>query len=346
MRRLGFICVLVTTVSVLLVSPVVLPRIAAADTLQQRSLFLSNTAPSASSDEVFNFTYQTAAVIGSVSFEYCDSPLEQVPCVAPGGMDASAATLQDQSGVTGFSMESASANKLIIGRVPAAIAGHWAASYSFGSVVNPSGAPHSFYVRINTYSSSDGSGASIDYGAVVNSTTQSVQISTEVPPILNFCVGQSIPTDCSSADGDVVDLGVLRSSSAATGTSQFLVGTNAQFGLAVTAAGTTMTSGNNVIPALASPTPSAPGTAQFGLNLRANTSPPIGADPTGPGVASPSSQYNIVNRFVFHPNDVIVASSGTTDTRKFTVSYLANVPASQPPGVYTATLTYICTASF
>jgi hypothetical protein len=141
-------------------------------------------------------------------------------------------------------------------------------------------------------------------------------------------------------------MGVLREGSVATGTSQMVAGTNAEFGLAITANGTTMTSGNNTIAALGAPTPSAPGNAQFGLNLRANTSPPIGQNPSGPGVMSPTASYNIPNRFMFHAGDVVASTAGTTDLRKFTVSYIANVPPAQAPGVYTATLTYICTASF
>lgn len=346
MRRIGFVLVVGLVVSWLTIASVMpMPR-ASADTLQLRSLAVSNPTSGATTSDTFNFTYQTAATIGSVVFEYCDSPLPELPCVAPAGLDASGAVLQNQSGATGFAIVSTATNEIVIGRVPAGIAGHFPASYGFSGVTNPTGPPQAFYARIRTYTSSDGSGSEVDNGSVVNSTTQSVHISTEVPPILDFCVGQSIPTDCSSASGDVADLGVLRSSSVATGTSQLLAATNADFGLAITANGTTMTSGNNIIPALDTPTASAPGHAQFGMNLRANTSPPIGQNPNGPGIANPTSQYNIPNRFVFHPGDVIATSPDTTDTRKFTVSYITNVPSIQPAGVYTATLTYICTASF
>ena len=322
-----------------------LPFPAYAAQLTQRSLQLGTTAAGAATTHTFTFTYTSTTTVGSVVIEYCDSPLEQIACSAPPGLDASAATLTSQSGETGFSILSQNANQIVLTRAPIP-ASNIASTYQFSNVVNPTGSPGTFYARIATYATIDGTGAETDFGAAVNSTTQGVSISTEVPPILDFCVGQSIPTDCSSANGDVVDLGVLRSNVAATGTSQFVTGTNAQFGLAVTANGTTLTSGNNTIGALNAPTASAPGNAQFGLNLRANTNPPVGSNPQGSGTANPTSQYNIVNRFVFHPGDVVAATSGTTDIRKFTVSYVANIPPSQPSGVYTATLTYICTASF
>jgi len=322
-----------------------LPGTVAANQLAMRSLRLGATAAGATTVHEFTFTYLSTTSVGSVSFEYCTSPLTQIVCDAPSGLDVSGVALQQQTGETGFSILSSTANTIILTRAPTASAAI-PSSYTFGNAVNPGGAPGTFYVRINTYSSVDATTGQTDFGAVVNSTTQGVSISTEVPPILNFCVGQAIPSDCSSAEGNVVDLGVLRSSSAATGTSQLLAGTNAEFGLAITANGTTMTSGNNVIPSLNAPTPSAPGNAQFGINLRANSSPPVGQNPVGPGVANPTGQYNIPNRFVFHPGDVVATTPSTTDTRKFTVSYLANVTPAQPPGVYTATLTYICTASF
>lgn len=125
-----------------------------------------------------------------------------------------------------------------------------------------------------------------------------------------------------------------------------IAATNADFGLAIAAYGTTMTSGNNIIPALTTPTVSAPGNAQFGLNLRNNSDPDIGEDPSGGGVAMPTAAYNIPNRYVFNSGDIVATSPAVTDTRKFTSSYIVNVSSSQPPGVYTATLTYICTATF
>jgi len=329
----------------LLVSLILPPMPAFAAQLSSRSLTLGATTVGATTTHKFGFTYALPNAVGSVVFEYCTSPLKQITCTAPSGLDVSGATLIQQSGEVGFTLLSSSANRIVLARAPAPTTGT-PSSYTLANAVNPTGTPGTFYARITTYNASDGATGEVDFGAVVNSTTQGVVINSEVPPILNFCVGQTIPSDCSSADGNVVDLGILSSANAAAGTSQMVVGTNAEFGVSITANGTTMTSGNNIIPALNAPTPSAPGNSQFGMNLRANSSPPIGQNPTGPGVANPTTQYNIPNRFVFHPGDVVATTLSTTDIRKFTVSYITNVPPGQPPGVYTATLTYICTASF
>jgi hypothetical protein len=313
--------------------------------LPDRSLHIGDSAPAALTTHDFTFSYATTSdPVGSVVFEYCTSPLPQLACVAPNGLDLSTALLTAQNGETGYTVFSATASQVVLTRVasPPTVT---PSSYSFTGVVNPSDLG-TFFVRISTYDSPDGSGSPIDFGAVVNATTQGVQISTEVPPILKFCVGLSLGDDCSTADESVVDLGELSATSAASGTSQMIAATNAQFGLAIAVYGTTMTSGNNVIEALATPTVSAPGNAQFGLNLRDNSNPNIGQEPSGSGLVTVASSYSIPNRYVFISGSTVATSPAATDTRKLTASYIVNTPPAQPAGVYTATMTYICTATF
>lgn len=322
------------------------PKDASAADLVQRSLAISNPDPGEPAVHTFSFSYaSTSVAIGSIVFEYCTSPLLAIPCDAPTGIDASGATLTSQTGQTGYFILTAQTNRITLSRAPAAPSST-PAQYVFDPVVNPGGVPDTFYARISTYESLDGSGSSTDFGAVVNSTTQGLGVSSEVPPYLSFCVGVSIPADCSTAEGNLIDLGNLSTQIASSGTSQMLAATNAEFGLAIAAYGTTMTSGNNTIPALANPTVSAPGNSQFGLNLRANSEPPVGQNPSGGGIAVPTSRYNTVNQFAFASGDIVATSPNVTDTRKFTVSYVVNVSPAQTPGVYTATLTYVCTASF
>lgn len=311
-----------------------------------RSLRLGDVRPGATTTHEFAFTYPTTTTIGSVVFEYCDSPLIQLPCDAPAGLDVSGVTLQQQTGQTGYTIHTSStASKIVLSRIPAA-AGTTPSSYLFSDAVNPPGMPTPFYVRIFTHASSDASDPYIDFGAVVNHTTDGIHISSEVPPILNFCVGQQIPGDCDSAEGNLVDVGLLRPTTTATGTSQMIASTNAEFGLAITVQGITMTSGNYEIPALQTPTENAPGNAQFGINLRDNAQPDIGQDPSGIGSITPLADYNIPNRFLFRNGDVVAITANATDLRKLTVSYIINVPPTQHPGIYTTTLTYICTATF
>lgn len=315
--------------------------------LQQRSLRIENPASGATTRHTFTFSYVTSGTaIGSVLIEYCTSPLFELPCDAPAGVNASGAILSQQTGEIGYFIVTAQSSRLTLTRAPAQPPVNNPSSYVFDNIVNPSGAPDTFYARITTYASVDASGPYVDFGAVVNATTQGVNISTEVPPILKFCVGLSIDDDCSTAEGNLIDMGNLRTNVASSGTSQMIAATNADFGLAIVIYGTTMTSGNNVIPALASPTPSAPGNSQFGINLRANSDPPGGQNPQGTGIANPTPNYNIPNRFAFASGDTVATSPDVTDSRKFTVSYLVNISPLQAPGIYTSTLTYVCTATF
>lgn len=316
-----------------------------AATLSQRKLAILDALPSAVTTHDFTFSYASSDPIAAVSFEYCTSPLIVLVCDAPAGLDASTAVLSGQSGETGFIVTEATANRLVLSRPVPAVPAVNPSQYTFDTITNPADIGP-FYVRITTHASSDASDPAIDFGAVVNATTQGVTISTEVPPILKFCVGLTVDMQCQAIDGNLVDLGTLSATNTASGNSQMLAGTNAEFGLAIAVYGTTLTSGTNTITALANPTPSAPGNSQFGLNLRENSSPDSGQEPIGIGVANPSDRYNTANRYAFVSGDVVATSPVATDLRLFTSTYIANITPAQTPGVYTATLTYVCTATF
>jgi hypothetical protein len=123
------------------------------------------------------------------------------------------------------------------------------------------------------------------------------------------------------------------------------VGTNAGFGYAVSVNGNTMTSGNNFIPGVGTLSTSQIGQSQFGINLRANSTPSVGADPSG-GSGIPTANYNSPNRFTFNSGEVIASSTFVSDNEKYTVSYIVNINTAQPIGIYNTTLTYLCTATF
>jgi len=220
------------------------------------------------------------------------------------------------------------------------------ANYSLANVINPSTPSQSVYVRISTYASDDGTGPDTDRGAVVFSTSGGIGVGGYVPPYLTFCVGLTVGNACSSATGSSINLGLLSKNNTSVATSQFAGATNDFTGYNVFITGTTMISGNNIIPALGAPTASSLGTSQFGINLRANSAPTVGQNPVGTGTAVATPNYNIPNRFVFNSGDNIVNSPLSTDFNITTVSYMVNVNESQPPGVYAATFTYIATASF
>lgn len=316
--------------------------------LGNRRLQLSSNEAGATSEYALSFTLSTSGTLGSITIQFCaNDPLPDSVCIAPNGFDASSAVLAAQTGPGGFSINTAAstANTLVLTRIPSG-ASAIPVSYHFTGLTNPTDAGPS-YARISTYATDDASGLSSDYGGLAFSINDSLAISATVPPYLTFCMGITISgLSCATASGDYLDMGELSARRTGTGTSQMMVATNAEDGYFISVQGPTMTSGNNVISALTSNDVSRPGTAQFGMNLRANSTPSVGSNPSGPGAAVPQPNYNQPNSYRFVSGETLVTNSLPDSTRLYTASYIANVPAAQASGVYVSTLTYICLASF
>lgn len=311
------------------------------------SLTLSDDTVTSEAVYKFNFTTVTPGTVGSIRLRFCaEDPLVASPCTPPGGLSVNSAVLDQQSPAEGFSISPASGNnELILTRTPSALPST-PLEFVFSGVTNPSSSG-SYYVRLQTFASNDATGNFSDYGGIAFAIVNGVGITATVPPYLTFCTGTSIPDyNCASATGDFIDFGELSTSAARSGSSQMLVATNAELGYNVTLAGSTMASGSNVINAITTADVSRPGTSQFGMNLRSNVAPRVGTDPDGPGLATPTAAYNTPDRYQFNNGDIVIAWPTTDDVRRFTASYIVNVPVGQAAGVYVSTITYICLANF
>ncbi len=316
--------------------------------LGNRRLQLSSAQIGASADYLVSFNLSSNGPFGSVVIQFCaNDPFPGTSCTVPGGLTAASATLTSQTGPGGFTINTSAstANKLVLSRNPAnALIGP--VSFRFTNVTNPS-APGSYYARLQTFAGNDASGPASNDGGLAFAINNSLAISAEVPPYLIFCTGITIGNlNCANATGDYIDFGELSPNRTSSGSSQMLVATNAQDGYNVHIDGTTLTSGNNEITALTSSDVSRPGTPQFGFNLRANSTPASGVDPSGPGTGTPLGIYGQPNSYRFVPGDTIITHAAPDNLRKFTASYIANVPRTQAPGIYVSTLTYICLATF
>ncbi len=316
--------------------------------LTTRELHIADAQAGVTTTYRISMSGQSAGTVGSVRLQLCtEDPFLGAPCTAPAGLDMSGAVLASQYGVSGFSIHpGTTANELVLTRTPApTVAGPVA--FELSGVVNPSAAG-SYYGRLETFASTDASGARHDGSGlafVINPAVLSIR--SVVPPYLLFCVGNTIqPYDCDTASGNYIDFGEFSSKKTATGHTQLLVATNADFGYTIRVSGTTLTSGINTIPALSSPDVSRIGTSQFGLNLRSNSTPPSGSDVQGSGVGVVTAAYNSPNFFKFESGDVLVSSIDPDYFRLFTVTYIANVSSGQAPGAYVSTLQYIALASF
>ena len=322
----------------------------AAGQVTSRSDTMGSSAASVTTTHQIGFTTATGANIGSIGFVFCTTAYTS--CVTPIGLSTTSATLSAQTGATSFSMVNTTNGAPYITRSASNINASTALSYTLSGVVNPSAVNAEFYVRVTTYTGTDGATGPTDNGVIAVSTSQQIIITGTMPESLVFCVGTS-GTDCSTMAGSSLSLGVFSPASASTGTSVMSASTNASFGYVITITGTTMQSGANTIPAMGTQTlnsngtaSSATGTSQFGTNVRANTTPSVGSDVSGAGSGGGVSGYNGINNFRFFNGDTVASSTGPTKANLFTNSYLVNVGGDQAAGVYTSTLTYICTATF
>jgi hypothetical protein len=289
-------------------------------------------------------TTATTASIGSIKFEICTTATGG--CTKPTGTVTTGATLDAQSGATGFSMDNTNDGAPFITRAAVNLPASTAVSYTLGNITNPTTANETFYMRITTYTGTDGATGATDTGTVALSTAQPVQLTGVTPEILVFCVGTSITSDCTTVSGSTIDFGDFSPTATRSGTSVMQAQTNAANGYAITVNGTTLSSGANTIPALASQTASTLGTSQFGMNLRANGTPAVGADPSGAGSGSYVANYGTANQYRFGSGETVASVAAPTNANTFTSSYIVNIGGAQAAGVYTATMTYICTASF
>lgn len=342
MRIISGLFILVAIVPTLYFRPVV-----NAFGLTPRTLLQATSAPGATTDYTLTMNISNNITLGSLSILFCaNTPIEDDSCDLPNGIDVSGAQLTSQTGITDFSLFNVASNSFLLSRTPGPVTAPQPLSLTFHNIINPSG-QGPYYVRVAAYSSNNGTGSSVAYGGLAFAITNNVQVSSVVPPYLTFCSAVTIANfDCSTAAGNYIDFGKLVPAHSSQATSQLLVATNASNGYVMQVYGMTMISGNNVINAISNNAASQPGSSQFGLNLRANSVPAVGADPAGPGTGQPVGAYANPNHFQFVSNDVIGASPNADSYRKYTVSYLVNTTSSQPVGVYASTLTYVAAGSF
>lgn len=183
-----------------------------------------------------------------------------------------------------------------------------------------------------------GSNADVGSGAVVIEDNAVVTVSATVNPTLTFAIGSAS-----------VALGTLTTGSAGTGSHTVDIGTNSSGGFAITYNGATLTSGANTIDAYGvTGAVSAPGTEGFGINLRNNATPNIGADvTTNAGTCSYATNYGTVDTYSFQPaTTTAVATSTAAADCEYTASYVANISSTTAAGSYTTALTYVATATF
>lgn len=347
MRKHGFKVPHAVLSCLLATFPLLLPKQAAALPSLNNFVVIGDSTPGVATTHYYGFTYNDVSSVGSIMLEYCtNTAFVSDPCSPPAGFDASGAVLTGQSGETGFSINASvsTTNRIVLSR-SATVTSPIPVTYNFSNIVNPSAARSTVFVRISSYASDDATGLYTVHGAAAFATLTNPLVQGFVPPYLTFCVGVIVALDCTNATGTLLDFGELVTNQVRYVSSQFAVATNDLNGYSTAVAGTSMTSGNNIIPGIPAPQPSQPGTGQFGINLRANSNPSVGSDPIGIGTGAVEPGFNVPNQFYF-ANAVVASSTLPTDFNAYTVSYIVNIDRSQRPGIYATTLTYIASAAF
>jgi hypothetical protein len=91
------------------------------------------------------------------------------------------------------------------------------------------------------------------------------------------------------------------------------------------------------------------GTSKFGINLKNNATPDIGAEVSGSGSAVAAAPYATVDNYAFQGGTTprtVVSHAGPDLARLFTVAYAAQAGNTTKPGAYSATFTWIATGTF
>jgi len=323
---------------------------ASAAQITNRKITLSNSAGAATGVTYALTTdaMPTATAIRSVGVQMCTTA--SGACTLPTGFTSTSSILSAQptglGAASGWTVNAATAGELRIVNAANATVPSGAVAITWGTVTNPTATNTTFFARTTTYSDAAWT-TPLDTGAMALSTAQQISVALAVNETLTFCTGTSITgQNCGTVAGSSVNLGTGSTSATASGTSVMAASTNATSGYSITVNGATLTSGANTLTALAAQTASTTGSSQFGLNLRANTTPSVGLAISGAGTGAATANYNTVDQYRFVTGDSVASVVGPTNANTFTVSYIANIAGLTAPGNYTATMTYIATANF
>jgi hypothetical protein len=325
-----------------------LPNTVSAAQMTARKVTIGSSDAGAYTTYAFTFTLPSTGVIKSASFKACTTA-SGVCTLAPGFADAAGVNGSALAGqptnlgdAAGWAVDTTSVGILKIKKT-GNVAAPTAATptvVTFSNVKNPNSANSTFFIRMATFGADDYATTPLDDGVVAASTAGQITVTASVDETLTFTLADA-----------TVALGTLTAGATGTGTSSMTVATNGTAGYSVAYTGTTLTSGADTIAAMAtrgaSHTGDGTGLSQFGINLRDNTTPNIGADRSGIGAGgSYGTDYGTADEFKFLTGDSIATSAVPTNANTFTTSYIANVASVTPAGFYSTVITYIATANF
>ena len=150
---------------------------------------------------------------------------------------------------------------------------------------------------------------------------------------------------------DPIQLGVLTPDAAATGTATIGVRSYLSSGYIVQLVGPAPNIPAHTLNSPNVPTASAVGTEQFGVNLRENSSPALGADPQQIpddtfSFGNYTTNYGQPNLFMYTDGATIASSNTSSGKTLYTLSMVTNISPVTPAGQYKASFSVVVTATF
>jgi hypothetical protein len=219
--------------------PFMLGGSANAAQLTNRSAAVTTARPGQTFNITFSFRLPSSSILQGMEFEFCDSPLgtcavTQTPTIPAGSTVSQNGNWTDATAWGTYTRQAArnggAANTQIrVERTSATSetqSGTNDRTITFTGLTNFGTANVSYYPRIRVYSDNTAGAFTtlVHDGAVAQSTSQTLTVNARVQEILAFCIGSttvndattSIVTDCSTATGTSVDLGVVTSTAVST----------------------------------------------------------------------------------------------------------------------------------
>jgi hypothetical protein len=148
---------------------------------------------------------------------------------------------------------------------------------------------------------------------------------------------------------DTINFGALTSSTTGTGSHTVQVSSNATGGFMLTYNGTNLIAPQGTIDAYGSLQDSIAGIEGFGINMKNNDTPDIGAElvQNAGTCDAPATDYGTKDKYSYVAGTTtsLTTQDGPADCT-YTVSYVANTSMITPAGNYTAPITYIVSGTF
>lgn len=167
-------------------------------------------------------------------------------------------------------------------------------------------------------------------------------------------------------EGGTQNMGVIDTDTTGTATNYIKVRNYLSSGYVLQITGAAPNQGTHTLHTSPTPSTSQPGTEQFGINLAANTTPHIGADPVqvpsgtfsfghvisdddvadGDDPNGDGSFYNLDGFFAYKNGDIVARSDRSTGETDYTMSMIINVSNVTPGGRYSANFSAVAVPTF